>query len=90
MRAAEGAYPAVFGRKPVYMCEGGYIPVVGEFQSILNMETIMMGVGLPGDQIDSPNECFYLPHFYKGIQISIEFLRLLGGWRSSRTCGFIL
>ncbi len=75
MQAAASAYEAVFGRAPVYAREGGSIPVIGQFQSDLGLETVLMGFGLPGDHIHSPNERFYLPNYYAGIQTSIRFLQ---------------
>ncbi len=75
MRAAASAYEAAFGRAPVYAREGGSIPVVGQFQSALGLETVLMGFGLPSDHIHSPNERFYLPNYYAGIQTSIRFLQ---------------
>jgi acetylornithine deacetylase/succinyl-diaminopimelate desuccinylase-like protein len=60
------------------MREGGSIPVVAQFQADLGMETILMGFGLPDDQIHAPNERFYLPNFYRGIEASIRFLKELG------------
>lgn len=74
MRAASAAYEHVFGRKPVYLREGGSIPVVAAFQAELGLETVLMGFGLPDDRIHSPNERFYVPNFYKGIETSIYFL----------------
>jgi acetylornithine deacetylase/succinyl-diaminopimelate desuccinylase-like protein len=74
MRAAAAAYEQVFGKKPVYMREGGSIPVVAGFQTHLGVETVLMGFGLPSDRIHSPNERFYIPNFFKGIQTSIHFL----------------
>lgn len=74
MQAAAAAYEAAFGQAPVYAREGGSIPVVGQFQSDLGLETVLMGFGLPDDHIHSPNERFYLPNFYTGIQTSIRFL----------------
>lgn len=74
MKAASGAYYKVFGRNPVYIREGGSIPVVAQFQDILGMETVMMGFGLPDDHIHSPNERFYLPNYYNGILTGINFL----------------
>jgi acetylornithine deacetylase/succinyl-diaminopimelate desuccinylase-like protein len=74
MRAAAAAYEHVFGQKPVYMREGGSLPVVAAFQTHLGLETVLMGFGLASDRIHSPNERFYIPNFYKGIQTSIYFL----------------
>lgn len=74
MRAAVAAYTEVFNQKPIYMREGGSIPVVSHFQNYLGLETILMGFGLPGDRIHAPNERFYLPNFYRGIQTAVHFL----------------
>ena len=78
MKAAVSAYEASFGKAPVLMREGGSIPVVGEFQSHLGLETVLMGFGLPDDRIHAPNERFYLPNFYRGIETSIYFFQKLG------------
>ena len=77
MRAAAAAYEATFGRPPVFMREGGSIPVVSDFGDQLGLPTVLMGFGLPGDRIHSPNERFYLPNFSKGIETSIRYLALL-------------
>jgi acetylornithine deacetylase/succinyl-diaminopimelate desuccinylase-like protein len=74
MRAAVSAYTQVFGQEPIYMREGGSIPVVSHFQNSLGLETVLMGFGLPGDRIHAPNERFYLPNFYRGIQTAVHFL----------------
>ncbi len=78
MQAAVSALEQTFGRKPVFMREGGSIPVVGEFKDILGLETVLMGFGLPGDQIHAPNERYYLPNFYRGIESSIRFFEGYG------------
>jgi acetylornithine deacetylase/succinyl-diaminopimelate desuccinylase-like protein len=77
MRAAAAAYETTFGRPPVFMREGGSIPVVSDFEGQLGLPTVLMGFGLPGDHIHSPNERFYLPNFHKGIETSIHYLALL-------------
>ncbi len=78
MKAAASAYCDSFGNEPVFMREGGSIPVVGDFQTFLGLETVLMGFGLPGDSIHAPNERFYLPNFYRGIETSIRFLQNYG------------
>ncbi|MCA9968995.1 MAG: M20/M25/M40 family metallo-hydrolase, partial [Anaerolineales bacterium] len=74
LQAAAGAYDSAFGKPPVFMREGGSIPVVGQFQAHLGLETVLMGFGLRDDRIHSPNERFYLPNFYRGIETSMRFL----------------
>ena len=79
MQAAIAAYRDVFGREPIFMREGGSIPVVGQFQAHLGIETVLMGFGLHDDRIHSPNERFYLPNFFRGIETAIRFLAYYGG-----------
>jgi acetylornithine deacetylase/succinyl-diaminopimelate desuccinylase-like protein len=74
MQAAAIALERIFGRRPVFTREGGSIPVVSTFKSVLGIPTILMGFGLSDDNLHSPNEKFYLPNFYRGIQASIHFM----------------
>ena len=78
MKAAFQAYTHVFGTEPIFIREGGSIPVVATFQKILGIETILMGFGLPDDRLHSPNEKFHIPNFYKGIETVVRFMELLG------------
>lgn len=77
MEAASKAYEEAFGTRPVLVRRGGSIPVVAKMQSILGIETILMGFGLPDDRLHSPNEKFHIPNFYRGIETSIHFMGLL-------------
>ncbi len=78
MKAAFQAYARAFGKEPVFVREGGSIPVVATLQDVLGIETILMGFGLPDDRLHSPNEKFHLPNFYRGIETAIHFMELLG------------
>jgi len=78
MKAASRAYAEAFGKQPLFVRTGGSIPVVATFQSVLGIETILMGFGLPDDRLHSPNEKFHLPNFYKGIETAIHFMEFLG------------
>jgi len=76
--AGAEALEQVFKKKTVYMRSGGSIPVVGTFQKFLKAPSVMMGFGLPDDNIHAPNEKFHLPNFYRGIKTVGRFLELLG------------
>ena len=78
VKAAFRAYAEAFGQKPVFVRGGGSIPVVATFQSLLGIETILMGFGLPDDRLHSPNEKLHLPNFYQGIETVLHFLSFLG------------
>lgn len=78
MRAAGKVLQEVFGNAPVYEREGGSIPVVATFQKVLGIDSIMLGYGLPDDALHSPNERFYLPNFYNGIEATLRYLDEIG------------
>lgn len=79
MQAAVRAYTFGFGKAPVFMREGGSIPVVGTFQSALHAPVILMGFGLPDDNLHGPNEKFDLACFRQGMRTAIHFLLDIGG-----------
>lgn len=66
-----------FGEKPKFSREGGSIPVVEILQRISNIDTVLMGYGLPDDNLHAPNEKFYLPHFQKGIEANIRYYQAI-------------
>jgi acetylornithine deacetylase/succinyl-diaminopimelate desuccinylase-like protein len=76
--AGAEALEQVFKKKTVYMRSGGSIPVVGTFQKFLKVPSVMMGFGLPDDNLHAPNEKFHIPNFYRGIETVGRFLELLG------------
>jgi acetylornithine deacetylase/succinyl-diaminopimelate desuccinylase-like protein len=78
MQTAAQVLEQVFGHPPVYEREGGSIPVVATLQKVLGIDSIMLGFGLPDDGLHSPNERFYLPNFYKGIETIIRYFDAIG------------
>lgn len=65
--AAVEALKKGFGKEPVFTREGGSIPVVNTFQTLLNAPTILLGFGLPDENAHSPDEHLNLTNFHKGI-----------------------
>ncbi len=78
IRAATQALREVFGKETVFIRSGGSVPIVGQFQGDLGIPTVMMGLGLPDDNIHAPNEKFHIPNFYRGIESIVRFLSILG------------
>jgi acetylornithine deacetylase/succinyl-diaminopimelate desuccinylase-like protein len=72
-RAAGAALAATFGIKPLFRLEGGSVPVVSLVQAELGVNSILMGFGLPDDNLHAPNEKLHLPNYYRGIEAYIRF-----------------
>lgn len=81
IKAAAEAYRRGFGSLPVYTRTGGSNAVVAEMIQHLGVPVLMAGLGLPDDQIHAPNERFYLPNFYRGIETLIHYYDLLSNTR---------
>lgn len=78
IQAAASAMEEIFGAKTVYMRSGGSIPIVGTFAENMGIPSVLMGFGLPDDNLHSPNEKFHLPNFYRGIEAVARYLERLG------------
>jgi acetylornithine deacetylase/succinyl-diaminopimelate desuccinylase-like protein len=76
--AAAEAMEQIFKKKTVYMRSGGSIPIAGLFGIHLKAAVVMMGFGLPDDNLHAPNEKFHLPNFYRGIEAVGRYFELLG------------
>ena len=68
----------IFGKDTVYVRSGGSIPIVGLFQQRLGIPSVMMGFGLPDDNIHAPNEKMYLPNVFRGVEAVSRYLEVLG------------
>jgi acetylornithine deacetylase/succinyl-diaminopimelate desuccinylase-like protein len=78
IRAAKAAMAEVFGKETVFVRGGGSIPIVGDFVRELGIPTVMMGFGLPDDNLHAPNEKFHLANFHRGIESIVRFFGLVG------------
>ncbi len=67
-RAAELALQTTFRKKPLPLGSGGSIPVVPMFERLFGIKTVLMGFGLPTDNLHAPDEHFLLKNFYRGIE----------------------
>jgi acetylornithine deacetylase/succinyl-diaminopimelate desuccinylase-like protein len=56
---------------------GGAIPVVGELQHRLGIDSVLTGFSLPDDNIHGPNERLHLPTLRRGIKALIHYFYLI-------------
>jgi acetylornithine deacetylase/succinyl-diaminopimelate desuccinylase-like protein len=78
VRLGAKALTDTFGTETVFIRSGGSIPIVGLFQKHLGIPSVLMGFGLPDDNLHAPNEKFALKNFYRGIDAVAKYLELLG------------
>lgn len=72
-RAASAALRDTFGKDPIFIAQGGSVPIVTMIQEKLGMNSVLLGFGLPDDKIHGPNEKLHLPNYYRGIETFIRF-----------------
>ncbi len=77
MEAASTAIELGFGNRPVFIREGGSIPVVNTFAEVLDCDVLLLGWGLDDDNTHSPNEKFSLADFHRGIRSSAKLWQTL-------------
>jgi acetylornithine deacetylase/succinyl-diaminopimelate desuccinylase-like protein len=73
--AAAKSMEKAFGKKIVFMREGGSVPIVTVFSKKLKVPVVLMGLGLNNENLHSPNEHFNLNHFRLGIISSVYFMK---------------
>ncbi len=78
IQAATRALHEVWGKDTVFIRSGGSIPIVGDFARHLELPSVMMGFGLPDDNLHAPNEKFHIRNFELGIESIIRFLEETG------------
>ncbi len=77
VKAMNDAMVSAWGVRPFYRREGGSIGAVAMLQQICGVESVLVGMGLPSDNVHSPNEHMHLPTWQKGIDAFIHFFNNL-------------
>jgi len=74
LKAAGAAIKKGFGVEPVFIKEGGSIPVVGTFKRVLGLDTLLLGWGQNDDNAHSPNERFAISDFEGGCYSALALV----------------
>lgn len=78
-RATDTAITEVFGKKPLFLREGGSIPIIADVKRVTGLDSVMIGLFLPEDNLHAPNESMNLSVLKKGIQVSKRILKEVAG-----------
>ena len=76
-QAAQRALRKAFNKEVALIREGGSIPIVSNFRELLGVETLLLGLALPGCRAHSPNENFPLENLEAGIRMNKAVLQEL-------------
>ncbi len=72
--AAKAALGEAFGREAATVRNGASVPIAELIQRVLGIEPVVMGLGLPDDNLHAPNEHFRLAQFHGAMLASASLL----------------
>lgn len=78
-RAADRAVAEVWGRPPIYLREGGSVPIIAQIKQVTGLDSVMFGLFLPEDNLHAPNESFNLDVMRKGTETTRRVFAALAG-----------
>ena len=84
LQAAAEAIETGFGKRPVFIREGGSIPIVNTFSEQLAADVLLLGWGQNDDNLHSPNEKFSLANFHQGIRASATLWKTIAAKKPER------
>jgi len=74
-RATEAAVTEVWGRPPLFLREGGSVPIISQIKDAAGLDSVMLGLFLPEDNLHAPNESFNLDVMKKGVETATRILK---------------
>lgn len=73
----DSAISKQFGKSPLYLREGGSIPVIADFKNRAGLDAIMVGLFTPEDNLHAPNESFDIALMQKATATFADIFRSL-------------
>lgn len=77
LQQAADSFEAIYGTRAVFTRDGGSLPIIESMSRILSAPAVLMGFGLPDENLHAPNEHFNLENFDKGLLTITHFLKSL-------------
>lgn len=81
VRAAKKALVDIWGKQPVFIRQGGTVPVISQIQGILGVDPLLLGFELPDDNLHAPDEKLHIPTFFRGMECFVRTMNHLRGPR---------
>ena len=75
---AENCIEKSFGSRPIYLREGGSIPIIHDLKEIAGLDSLMLGLFTNEDNLHAPDESFNLEIMNKAIDTFEQFFLQLG------------
>jgi acetylornithine deacetylase/succinyl-diaminopimelate desuccinylase-like protein len=72
-RTAQAALEKSFGKKAVFIREGGSIPFVTQMYDTFKVPCVLLGFGLPDENAHAPDEHIALENYFGGIKAIANF-----------------
>jgi acetylornithine deacetylase/succinyl-diaminopimelate desuccinylase-like protein len=73
-RATDEAVSEIWGRPPIYLREGGSVPIIAAIKQVTGLDSVMLGLFLPEDNLHAPNESFNLDVMARGMNTAERIL----------------
>ena len=77
VRAADSAVAEIWGKRPLYLREGGSVPIISQIKQATGLDSILLGLFLPEDNLHAPNEGFSLEVMKRGTATTKRMLGAL-------------
>jgi acetylornithine deacetylase/succinyl-diaminopimelate desuccinylase-like protein len=78
VQAGLRALSTAFGKPAIMLAMGGSIPIVPQLVSVTGAPCVMMGFGLPEDNLHAPDENFPIDNFLGGAKAAAAYLAEVG------------
>ena len=75
---AEDCIKDSFKSEPIFLREGGSIPIIRDLQDVAGLEALMLGLFTNEDNLHAPDESFNLQIMNRAIQSFESFFLKLG------------